>query len=59
MRYRYKYTNTLGGLEDKTAELTEQDPVWVSVRHLHMKDAIDTLMTDFGKFAQEHAGFRG
>jgi hypothetical protein len=24
-----------------------------------MKDAIDTLMTDFGKFAQEHAGFSG
>jgi hypothetical protein len=24
-----------------------------------MKDAIDTLMTNFGKFAQEHAGFRG
>jgi syntaxin-binding protein 1 len=24
-----------------------------------MKDAIDTLMTDFGKFAQEHAGFNG
>lgn len=59
VRYKYKYTNTLGGLEDKVAELTEQDPVWVSVRHLHMKDAIDTLMTDFGKFAQEHAGFRG
>lgn len=59
VRYKYKYTNTLDGLEDKVAELTEQDPVWVSVRHLHMKDAIDTLMTDFGKFAQEHAGFRG
>jgi syntaxin-binding protein 1 len=45
--------------EEKIAELTEADPVWVSVRHLHMKDAIDTLMTNFGKFAQEHAGFRG
>ncbi|WRT69868.1 uncharacterized protein IL334_006859 [Kwoniella shivajii] len=59
VKYRYKYTNTVGGTEDKVAVLTEADPVWVSVRHLHMKDAIDTLMTDFGKFAQEHAGFRG
>ncbi|WVN87429.1 uncharacterized protein L203_102609 [Cryptococcus depauperatus CBS 7841] len=59
VRYRYKYTNTVGGVEDKVAELTDEDPVWVSVRHLHMKDAIDTLQTDFAKFAQEHAGFRG
>ena len=54
---RYTYTNTVGGKETKTAELTEEDPVWVSVRHLHMKDAIDTLMRDFTKFTQEHAGF--
>ena len=56
---RYTYENTVGGKETKEAMLTDADPVWVSVRHLHMKDAIDTLMTDFGKFAQEHAGFRG
>ncbi|KAK1923455.1 Sec1-like protein [Papiliotrema laurentii] len=59
VRYKYTYENTLGGKEQKVALLTEADPVWVSVRHLHMKDAIDTLMTNFGKFAQEHAGFRG
>ncbi|KAK4689862.1 syntaxin-binding protein 1, partial [Tremellales sp. Uapishka_1] len=58
-KYRYKYKNTVGGDEEKEAILSEADPVWTSVRHLHMKDAIDTLMTDFGKFAQEHAGFRG
>lgn len=55
----YTYTNTVGGKEKKVAILDDADPVWVSVRHLHMKDAIDTLMTDFGKFAQEHAGFNG
>ena len=59
LRARYTYENTVGGKEQKEALLTEADPVWVSVRHLHMKDAIDTLMTNFGKFAQEHAGFRG
>ncbi|ORY34634.1 Sec1-like protein [Naematelia encephala] len=59
VKYKYTYENTVGGKEEKIAELTEHDPVWTSVRHLHMKDAIDTLMTNFGKFAQEHAGFRG
>ncbi|ORX37596.1 Sec1-like protein [Kockovaella imperatae] len=59
IHYKYTYTNTVGGKEMKTAELTEEDPVWVSVRHLHMKDAIDTLMRDFGKFVNEHAGFNG
>lgn len=54
---RYKYTNTVGGTENREAELTDDDPIWVSVRHLHMKDAIDRLMTDFNRFAQEHAGF--
>lgn len=55
--FRYKYTNTVGGTESKEAVLDEHDPVWMSVKHLHMKDAIDTLMMDFNKFAQEHAGF--
>ncbi|KAL7425231.1 syntaxin binding protein 1 [Cryptotrichosporon argae] len=59
VRYRYTYTNTVGGKEQKEAILSEKDPVWMSVRHLHMKDAIDRLMTDFGRFAQEHAGFKG
>ncbi|CAD6581232.1 MAG: vacuolar sorting protein VPS33/slp1 [Tremellales sp. Tagirdzhanova-0007] len=58
-QYQYTYENTVGGKEEKVAELNELDPVWVSVRHLHMKDAIDTLMTNFGKFAQDNAGFRG
>lgn len=59
MRYRYTYENTVGGKEQKEAVLDDADPIWCSVRHLHMKDAIDTLMTNFGKFAQEHAGFAG
>ncbi|KAI9638768.1 Sec1-like protein [Dioszegia hungarica] len=57
VKYKYKYTNTVGGTENREAELTDDDPIWVSVRHLHMKDAIDRLMTDFNRFAQEHAGF--
>lgn len=58
-RYKYKYENTVGAKETRVAILDEHDEVWMSVRNLHMKDAIDTLMTDFAKFAQENAGFRG
>jgi hypothetical protein len=54
----YSYKNTVGGKEEREAILSEEDTVWTSVRHLHMKEAIDTLMQDFQKFAQEHAGFR-
>jgi syntaxin-binding protein 1 len=59
VRYKYKYENTVGGKETRVAILDDNDEVWVSIRHLHMKDAIDRLMTDFGRFAQEHAGFSG
>lgn len=58
-RYKYKYENTVGGKETREAIFDEKDEVWMSVRILHMKDAIDTLMSDFARFAQEHAGFRG
>ncbi|BEI82705.1 hypothetical protein CcaverHIS002_0305730 [Cutaneotrichosporon cavernicola] len=58
-RYKYKYENTVGDKETRTAVLDDNDEVWVSIRHLHMKDAIDRLMADFGRFVQEHAGFRG
>lgn len=56
---RYKYTNTVGGKEDREAVLSEEDKVWCSVRHLHMKDAIDTLNTNFAQFSAEHAAFAG
>lgn len=58
-RYKYKYESSAGERETRVAVLDDTDDVWCSIRHLHMKDAIDRLMTDFGKFAQENAGFRG
>lgn len=57
--YKYTFTNTVGGKETREAVLNEEDEVWCSVRHLHMKDAIDKLMTDFGKFVSEHTAFSG
>ena len=39
--------------------LNDDDPVWVDIRHMHMREAIDKLMSDFNSFLQEHAGFKG
>ena len=49
----------MGAYEDKTATLSDLDNVWTTVRHLHMREAIDKLMTDFNKFLEENAVFKG
>lgn len=56
---RYKFQSSLGTYEDKTATLSETDTVWTTVRHMHMREAIDKLMADFNKFMEENAGFKG
>lgn len=55
----YKFQSSLGAYEDKTATLSETDTVWTTVRHMHMREAIDKLMADFNKFMEENAGFKG
>ena len=39
--------------------LNDDDPVWVDIRHMHMREAIDNLMADFNQFMQDNAGFKG
>lgn len=34
--------------------LSDDDKVWVEVRHMHMKDALDKLIMDFKAYANEH-----
>ncbi|KAF8449020.1 Sec1-like snare protein [Boletus edulis BED1] len=58
-KYTYKFQSSLGAYEDKTATLSEADTVWTTVRHMHMREAIDKLMADFNKFMEENAGFKG
>jgi syntaxin-binding protein 1 len=41
-------------MEEKEHTLGEEDKVWVEVRHMHMKDALDKLITDFKSYASEH-----
>ena len=42
--------------EEKEALLTDTDPVWKEVRHMHMKDALDQLVAKFKAYAGEHSG---
>ena len=41
----------------KDAEISEKDSIWVANRHLHMKDLIDKLVTDFEKFRAKNPQF--
>lgn len=56
---RYKFQSSVGSYEDKIATLSDADSVWTTVRHMHMREAIDKLMADFNKFMEENAGFKG
>ncbi|KAI0686679.1 Sec1-like protein [Cytidiella melzeri] len=58
-KYTYKFQTAAGVYEDKTATLSDSDNVWTDLRHMHMREAIDKLMTDFNQFMQENAGFKG
>ncbi|BGP12280.1 hypothetical protein JCM10213_000024 [Rhodosporidiobolus nylandii] len=58
-RYRHTFVNEQGAEEEKEAVLSDEDKVWVEVRHMHMKDALDKLIADFKSYAGEHGGTFG
>lgn len=57
--WRYKFQTSVGEFEDMDAKLDDQDATWVELRHMHMREAIDKLMSDFNKFIVENAEFNG
>ena len=57
--FRYKFQSSVGTYEDKVATLSDADTTYTSVRHLHMREAIDKLMSDFNKFLEDNAVFNG
>ncbi|KAI5117142.1 hypothetical protein M0805_008261 [Coniferiporia weirii] len=59
VRDRHVHTSAAGREERDEVLLNDEDPVWVDVRHMHMREAIDKLMEDFNKFLKEHTSFRG
>jgi syntaxin-binding protein 1 len=40
--------------EDMDAEISEKDPIWLQTRHMHMKDTIEKLMSDFQSFLDKN-----
>ncbi|KZF23244.1 Sec1 family protein [Xylona heveae TC161] len=43
--------------EEKDMEIGEHDQMWITHRHRHMKDTIESLMRDFRKFLEDHPQF--
>ncbi|KAF8605962.1 Sec1-like snare protein [Ceratobasidium sp. AG-I] len=58
-RYRYKFENSRGIREEKTAVLGETDQIWTATRHMHLLAANEKLKEDFNKFLEDNAVFRG
>ena len=58
-RIFYKVTTkSEDGVEDaREAEISEKDNIWVANRHLHMKDLINKLVSDFEKFRAKNPQF--
>lgn len=57
--YRHTFRNEKGEDETIEAVLTDDDKVWTDIRHMHMKDALDTLVAAFKQFNAEHGGPAG
>ncbi|QRV74171.1 Ras opposite protein [Ceratobasidium sp. AG-Ba] len=57
-RYRYKFENSRGIREEKTATLGETDQIWTATRHMHLLAVNEQLKNDFNKFLEENAVFR-
>jgi syntaxin-binding protein 1 len=43
--------------EEKEMEITENDKIWLEFRHMHMKDALTRLDSDFKKFKEDNRNF--
>lgn len=58
-RIFYKISPTSDDANDggKDAEICEKDSIWVANRHMHMKDLIDKLVSDFEKFRENNPQF--
>lgn len=54
LAHRHAFRNEEGVVEENEAILSDEDKVWVDVRHMHMKDALDKLIEAFKQFTNEH-----
>jgi syntaxin-binding protein 1 len=58
-RGRHTFRNEREITETKEAILNDEDKVWVEVRHMHMKDALDKLIEAFKQYEGSESGGSG
>ena len=52
----HTFRNESGQDEEADMVLNDDDKVWIDVRHMHMKDALDRLIEAFRQFSSEQGG---
>ena len=55
--YRMTVNEGRADQQEKDLEIGEKDKIWITNRHLHMKDTIERLMGEFQKFLDENPHF--
>ena len=55
--YKTSLAENGGSAEAKNVDITEKDNVWVNNRHLHMKDVLDKLASEFRAFKAKNPQF--
>lgn len=51
-------TPSPGDTEPRTGELNENDKVWTKLRHKHMTETIQSVMSDLDKFIKDNPDFQ-
>ncbi|KAI8367256.1 Sec1-like protein [Blakeslea trispora] len=54
LKYEYKYTQEDGTTQDQEVTLVEADPVYCTIRHMHIANTTDKLINDFNAFINEN-----
>lgn len=59
-KYRYTYHSNVEGKKEKEALLdASQDPMWASIRHTHIADCIQSLLSQFNRFVEDNPSVTG
>ena len=53
-KYVYVYQDGTGKSHEKTVLLDDSDDLWVSLRHMHIKDAIEWVQSQFSDFLRSN-----
>lgn len=54
VKYEYKYTQEDGTTQNQEVTLVESDPLYTAIRHMHIANTTDKLISDFNAFIDEN-----